>query len=82
MVSCKPDISVEDRQPGDKLIFACAGIWDVMSSEDAAGFYLDTEAAMGKENMATICEQMIDRCYALGSTDNMSVVCVEVADAA
>ena len=82
MVSCQPDVEVMNRVAGDKLIFACDGIWDVMSSEEAAGFYLDAGAAMGKGNIDTICEQMINRCYALGSTDNMSVVCVEVADAA
>jgi serine/threonine protein phosphatase PrpC len=80
-VSVEPDIKITDRRAGDEfLIFACDGIWDVMSNQQCCD-YIRGQMADGEHDIGAICESLIMQCLDLGSKDNMSVVLVVFADA-
>jgi len=75
MVSANPDTKLENLNGEDEfLIMACDGIWDVMSNEDAVKFV--RKKLKETDEVAKICESLIDRCLDLGSKDNMSVIIV------
>eukprot|EP00944_MAST-04C_sp_MAST-4C-sp1_P014803 g14803.t1 len=75
-VSVEPEIKITDRRGGDEfLIFACDGIWDVMSNQQCCD-YIRRQMAEGEHDIGKICEALIMECLDLGSKDNMSVVLV------
>lgn len=80
-VSIEPEIKIVSRSSGDEfLIFACDGIWDVMSNQQACDF-IRNKISSGVADVGKLCEMLIDECLELGSKDNMSVVLVVFAGA-
>ena len=75
-VSIEPEMKTVAREAGDEfLIFACDGIWDVKSNQQACDFV--RQAMMdGITDVGTICEMLLDNCLEEGSKDNMSIVLV------
>mmetsp|Transcript_23048 Transcript_23048/g.55567 ORF Transcript_23048/g.55567 Transcript_23048/m.55567 type:complete len:407 (+) Transcript_23048:290-1510(+) len=78
MVSPVPDITVLRRQSSrDKfLAIACDGIWDVVTNERCAEI-ICTVLNEGEQNLALVCEEVLDQCYAKGSLDNMTAILVK-----
>ena len=76
MVSAFPDIEIHERTAEEQfMLLCCDGIWDVMKNEDA-GKFVEEELAGAYEGMpfSAVCENLLDRCLAKGSRDNMSAV--------
>lgn len=81
VVSIEPEMKTVARSSGDEfLIFACDGIWDVMSNQQACDF-IRNKITSGVSDVGKLCELLIDECLELGSKDNMSVVLVVFAGA-
>jgi len=76
-VSCEPDVLVEEGINRDILILCCDGIWDVMSNEDVGEFVVDAMDALDGDVKA-VSEVLVERAYALGSTDNMTAMIIDV----
>jgi protein phosphatase 1G len=70
-----PEVQVISRSPGDILVLvACDGVWDVMSNEAAVQLVM-TCLADGS-SIAEACDVLLHKCLTLGTTDNMTVMCV------
>jgi hypothetical protein len=76
LVSPEPEISVEpkDEAHDEFMVLACDGVWDVMSNEDLVEFIRSRLRITN--DLASICNQVIDTCLYKGSRDNMSMVLV------
>ncbi|XP_035715203.1 protein phosphatase 1A isoform X2 [Folsomia candida] len=76
LVSPEPEISVESRDEvrDEFMVLACDGVWDVMSNEDLVEFI--RSRLLITNDLASICNQVIDTCLYKGSRDNMSMVLV------
>ena len=73
-VSCLPEIVIRERQPNDSLlVLACDGVWDVMDNGQCAEALFHF-ANKSDNALVTACEELLDKCLALGSRDNMSIV--------
>ena len=80
-VTCDPDIAVHERTPEDELlVLACDGLWDVVSSEEAAKTVREIFAE-GCSNMIIIAEELLDIALKKGSKDNVSAVVVRLPGA-
>ncbi|KAL9050010.1 MAG: hypothetical protein Q9162_006892 [Coniocarpon cinnabarinum] len=81
IVTAFPDVSIHDISDSDEfLVIACDGIWDCQSSQAVIEFVRRGIAA--KQDLAAICENMMDNCLASNSEtggvgcDNMTMVVV------
>lgn len=73
-----PDVVVHNRVDTDRyLILACDGIWDVMNN-DQVGQYVYDRASQddGPVILSRVCDDLVQECLALQSTDNLSVIVV------
>ena len=71
-ISCDPYMSEAPLEEGMKMILACDGVWDVMSDQYAADIF--TRSGNPIEAARAIKTEALKR----GSTDNISVICVEL----
>ncbi len=47
-MSPEAEFVVVERQPGDEfLVFACDGIWDVMSNEEVTAYFREVRVCTG-----------------------------------
>ncbi|KAE8445302.1 hypothetical protein EG329_013540 [Mollisiaceae sp. DMI_Dod_QoI] len=81
IVTAFPDVTVHDISDDDEfLVVACDGIWDCQSSQAVVEFVRRGIAA--KQELAKICENMMDNCLASNSEtggvgcDNMTMIVV------
>ncbi|TVY65599.1 Protein phosphatase 2C-like protein [Lachnellula suecica] len=81
IVTAFPDVTVHDISDDDEfLVVACDGIWDCQSSQAVVEFVRRGIAA--KQELAKICENMMDNCLASNSEtggvgcDNMTIVII------
>ena len=73
----KPDTATYDITPDDQfLLIASDGLWDVLSSDDAAAFVRANRLFRPERSAAQVAAALASRAAALGSTDDVSVVCV------
>ena len=80
-VTCYPDIAIHERTPEDEmLVLACDGLWDVVSSEEAAKTVREIFAE-GCGDMIIIAEELLDIALKKGSKDNISAVVVRLPGA-
>jgi serine/threonine protein phosphatase PrpC len=81
-VSCVPDIyEVTGLPAGALLILACDGIWDVMTSTEAATFIRDHVSKDSfNVDLGKIAADLVRECLRRGSTDNMTAMVVHFAD--
>lgn len=99
LVSAEPEIMMVSVAPGDRVILACDGVWDVLDTPEVAA-YVTKKMALGdsllqkkhphflaKEAMeeagsttklTLVARALRDKAYKKGSTDNISVMIVEV----
>eukprot|EP01119_Soliformovum_irregulare_P003778 TRINITY_DN14843_c0_g1_i1.p1 TRINITY_DN14843_c0_g1~~TRINITY_DN14843_c0_g1_i1.p1 ORF type:complete len:334 (-),score=68.15 TRINITY_DN14843_c0_g1_i1:42-1043(-) len=77
-VSAVPDFIEETMSPGDFLILACDGLWDVMSNEDAVD-YVARERELEGNTLDNIANKMCTRAMELGSQDNITIIVVSAA---
>jgi serine/threonine protein phosphatase PrpC len=71
-LSVEPFMVDTPLDPSNGLIIACDGVWDVMTDEDAAGLFNQTEDAGAAARL--IKDEAMQR----GSDDNVSVICVRL----
>jgi len=80
-VSCVPDIyEVEGLQAGALLVLACDGLWDVLTSEEAASFVRGRLRRDPEADLGAIAAALIRVCLKLDSSDNMTVLIVHFVD--
>jgi len=75
-ISPAPDVASFPCEDADGLVLASDGLWDVMSSDDAAAFLRANRLFRPDRSAAQVAASLASRAAALGSTDDVSVVCV------
>jgi len=78
-----PDLTIHPRSEEDAfLILACDGIWDVMTSDEVGDFVarkiMDCRDSGVEVTLPRIADRLVEHCFDLGSTDNMSVALVDL----
>ncbi|KAL6703230.1 Protein phosphatase 2C 2 [Coniothyrium glycines] len=81
IVTAFPDVEVHEINDDDEfLIVACDGIWDCQSSQAVVEFV--RRGIVAKQDLASICENMMDNCLASNSDtggvgcDNMTMIVI------
>ncbi|KAB2108633.1 Protein phosphatase 2C 2 [Alternaria gaisen] len=81
IVTAFPDVEIHDINQDDEfLIVACDGIWDCQSSQAVVEFV--RRGIVAKQDLASICENMMDNCLASNSDtggvgcDNMTMIVI------
>ncbi|KAL5374694.1 Protein phosphatase 2C 2 [Paraphaeosphaeria minitans] len=81
IVTAFPDVEIHDISEDDEfLVVACDGIWDCQSSQAVIEFV--RRGIVAKQDLASICENMMDNCLASNSDtggvgcDNMTMVII------
>mmetsp|Transcript_27363 Transcript_27363/g.63848 ORF Transcript_27363/g.63848 Transcript_27363/m.63848 type:complete len:361 (-) Transcript_27363:58-1140(-) len=78
-VSCSPDVyNVHGLHPGSLVILACDGLWDVMSTEDAAKMVLSKTAAGDAYDLADIANELVEVSLKKKSQDNVTVLLAQL----
>jgi len=78
-VSCLPDIyEVSGLPRGTLLLLACDGLWDSMSSEEAAQFVRERLRYDPPLELDEIARQLIDFSLRLKTGDNVTVLLVQL----
>jgi len=72
IISHEAYITYIQRNDNMKLIIACDGIWEVMSDEDAVDIFLKAESP------SAAAKQIKDEALKRGTTDNVSVMCINM----
>ena len=75
-ISPAPDVATLACGGADGLVLASDGLWDVLSSDDAAAFVRANRLFRPERSAAQVAAALASRAAALGSTDDVSVVCV------
>ena len=75
-ISPAPDVATLGCDGADGLVLASDGLWDVLSSDDAAAFVRANRLFRPERSAAQVAAALASRAAALGSTDDVSVVCV------
>ena len=77
-VSCLPDIyEVTGLQEGSLLLLACDGLWDTMSTEEAAQFVHERLQSNPSMELADIAQELID-CSLVETRDNVTVLLAQL----
>lgn len=80
-VSCVPDVyEVRGLREGALLILACDGLWDVMSSEEAASFVRKRLKKEPDADLGRVAVALIRFCLRLETKDNLTVMIVQLGD--
>ncbi|KAF1970472.1 PP2C-domain-containing protein [Bimuria novae-zelandiae CBS 107.79] len=81
IVTAFPDVEIHDISEDDEfLVIACDGIWDCQSSQAVIEFV--RRGIVAKQDLASICENMMDNCLASNSDtggvgcDNMTMIVI------
>lgn len=78
-VSCEPDVyEVSGLQAGALCVLACDGLWDVISSDFAAGFVRSRLAQSPDLDLGDLAAEMVRTSLQRGSTDNVTVMLVQL----
>ena len=73
-INAEPDVKVYPLQgKASQLIMGCDGLWDVFTPEEAA-----KEAARASGQKKTVAQHLVDEAIARGSSDNVSVIVVDL----
>ena len=75
-ISPAPDVATLSCGGADGLVLASDGLWDVLSSDDAAAFVRANRLFRPERSAAQVAAALASRAAVLGSTDDVSVVCV------
>ena len=75
-ISPAPDVDVLDLGDADALVLASDGLWDALSSDDAASFVNARRLFRPSDDAVAVARSLADRAAALGSTDDISVAVV------
>ncbi|RHY35273.1 hypothetical protein DYB32_000226 [Aphanomyces invadans] len=77
VLDATPDVIVVDVQPNDSFVlFACDGVWEVMTSEAAVAFVVARLQAHGNIHMAA--DELAQEAIRSLSSDNVTVVLVQL----
>mmetsp|Transcript_69268 Transcript_69268/g.129343 ORF Transcript_69268/g.129343 Transcript_69268/m.129343 type:complete len:420 (+) Transcript_69268:99-1358(+) len=80
-VSCIPDIyNVTGLKPGSICLLACDGIWDVMSTKEAANFVRGRLVDDSAKDLGDIAAELLKECLSKGSRDNMTAMLIHFQD--
>lgn len=80
-ISCVPDIyQVTGLQPGSLILLGCDGLWDVMSSEEAAAFVRTWLQNEPEADLGDVAAALIRASLGKGSRDNVTVMLVQLCD--
>lgn len=82
-VICIPDMyEVSGLKSGTLLLLACDGLWDVMTSEEAASFVRARLRRDPEADLGNIAAALIRFCLRMESGDNMTVLLAHFIDGA
>mmetsp|Transcript_19471 Transcript_19471/g.35307 ORF Transcript_19471/g.35307 Transcript_19471/m.35307 type:complete len:345 (+) Transcript_19471:50-1084(+) len=74
-VSCAPDVyNIHGLHPGSFVLLACDGLWDVMSTEDAARMVLSKTLGQDPQDLADIAKDLVAASLAKKTQDNVTVL--------
>lgn len=80
-VSCMPDIYEIDGMPaGSLILLACDGLWDVMSTEEAAAFVLERLQGSHPMSIPDVAEELVSHSLEAESSDNVTVLLVQLGE--
>uniref|UniRef100_UPI00358F6555 protein phosphatase 1B-like isoform X3 n=1 Tax=Myxine glutinosa TaxID=7769 RepID=UPI00358F6555 len=75
LVSPEPEVYTVERSDSDEfVVLACDGVWDVMSNEEL-GQFVHSRLQL-TDDLAEVCNQVLDTCLYKGSRDNMSAILI------
>jgi len=81
-VSCVPEVLTVSAAPGDWILIACDGIFDVYSNEEVCDFIsarlTAAEAQKGTADGGQICQDLLKGCLAKGSKDNCTAMLIRL----
>jgi len=81
-VTSEPEVAVAQRLASDELlILACDGVWDVLSSEEAAGLARAARAG-GAATPQAIAAALIHEALERGSNDNLTAIVADLGGTA
>eukprot|EP00747_Dinoflagellata_sp_TGD_P217457 gnl/TRDRNA2_/TRDRNA2_89861_c0_seq1.p1 gnl/TRDRNA2_/TRDRNA2_89861_c0~~gnl/TRDRNA2_/TRDRNA2_89861_c0_seq1.p1 ORF type:complete len:460 (+),score=76.82 gnl/TRDRNA2_/TRDRNA2_89861_c0_seq1:51-1382(+) len=77
-VTAMPEVQSLTCAPGDWLLLACDGVWDVYTNEEARDFITDALQAPQPVDGSNILVDLMHRCLERGSKDNMTACLVQL----
>lgn len=80
MLSPEPDfyIKLRDYKMDEFLVLACDGVWDVYSLEEVCD-YVYSQIRTTSKDLKCIADELVDTCLTRGSTDNITVIIIDLA---
>lgn len=78
-ISSIPEFVIAERNPemDEFILLACDGIWDVVSCEECSDM-IQAIFDEGEEDVALLCEELLDLCLEKNSKDNMTALVVSL----
>lgn len=86
IISAFPDVRVQPRSGNlNFMLIGCDGIWETLTAAEIGKIAESRLAANGNANLATICEELLDKLIAKDTSegtgcDNMSLILVQFRD--
>lgn len=82
-VSCMPDIyEIHGMPEGSLILLACDGLWDVMSTEEAAAFVLERLQGSPPRSIPDVARELVSHSLEAESSDNVTVLLVQLGEMA
>ncbi len=80
VISCKPEVSMFQVEPGDRLVFACDGLWDGLVNNDLERQFIE-EVLKPEWDSPNLAQLITDHALdTLNSTDNVTVITGNIID--
>jgi len=77
-VTCCPDVKEFPAKPGDTVVLACDGVWDILSNDDVAIIVADN--LKQQKTVGEVADLIVKAAYDGGSSDNISVIVAQLLE--
>lgn len=84
MISPEPEFYIKMREPSidEFLVIACDGVWDVMSFEEVCDYVYSQIRKIPSRDLKCVADEIVDMCLRKGSTDNITIIIIDIAPSA